>query len=255
MLTPERRKQILQKLQNEREVLVADLAKEYSVSDETIRRDLKALEKDGSATRTYGGAVLQDGGEVPFVLRKKTNVEAKTAIAQQVAELIDDGDFIMLDESSTSSFIARAICHKKNITLITNSVELLLELAGVKDWNVLLSGGALKSMSLALTGNQTERFIRSYHVNKAVISCAGMDPDAGITDSNDDNAQIKRAMMESAEQTILALDHRKFDKKAFASIGPLNRISTVVTDREPSEKWRDVLTERGIRLFFGASGE
>lgn len=255
MLTPERRKQILLKLQNEREVLVTDLCKDYGVSDETIRRDLKALEKDGLATRTYGGAVLRDGGEVPFVLRKKTNVEAKTVIARQVAELIDDGDFIMLDESSTSSFITRAIRHKKNITLITNSVELLLELSGVKEWNILLSGGALKSTALALSGNQTERFIRSYHVKKAIISCAGIDLEAGMMDSSEDNAHIKRAMIESADQTILALDIRKFDRKAFASIGPLSTLSTLVTDHEPDRKWKDALAEQGIRLVYEVPNE
>ena len=115
MFAPERQKKILERLESDGSVSVARLSEELAVTEETVRRDLEKLEKEGYATRTYGGALLNDEGsnELPYTVRKKTNVEAKKAIAALVADLIHDGDFIMLDESSTSTFVARAIKNKK----------------------------------------------------------------------------------------------------------------------------------------------
>ena len=92
--------------------------------------------------------------------------------------------------------------------------------------------------------------VRKYHVDKAIISCGSLDTEAGFTDRHEDTALIKRAMMDSAKQVILAVDHSKFDKVAFAAIGNLNRISVLVTDTDPGEKWHEAAREYGIKLIY-----
>ena len=154
MLAIERRNRILAKLKAEKHVVVSELAKLFSVSEETIRRDLDRMEKDGLVVKSYGGAVLSESGtsELPFIVRKRSNVEEKLIIAEIAASLVNDGDAIILDASSTAVFIAQKLKSKKNITLITNSVEVLMELSDVTGWRILSTGGTLKEESCALVG-------------------------------------------------------------------------------------------------------
>lgn len=254
MLSAERRNLILEQLRRDERVLVSELVKQYQVSDETIRRDLLKLEQEGLAMRSYGGAVLAEEGRtaLPYKVRKKTRVEEKRVIAALVAELIDDGDFIMLDESSTALYVAKSLKHKRNLTVVTNSVEMILDLADMEDWKIICTGGSLKKDELALYGSRVIDTIRSYHVDKAIISCTALDMDAGYTDAGEDNALVKRAMMESARQTILTVDSGKFDKTAFAQVGNLSKLTALVTDHKPSQAWRDRLNEEGVKLIWKA---
>lgn len=123
MLAIERRNAILAKLAAEGKVLVSNLSKEFEVTEETIRRDLEKLDNDGLARKTYGGAIKNDNFNIdlPFHVRKQTNVESKQYIASLIANMIHDGDYIMLDSSTTALCVIKNILHKKNITLITNS--------------------------------------------------------------------------------------------------------------------------------------
>lgn len=150
MLAIERRSEILTKLQQEGKVLVNDLSKLYQVTEETIRRDLEKLEVEGIVRKTYGGAVLVEtlNVDLPYYVRKQTNVQSKENIASKIAELIQDGDHIMLDASSTAVYVIKRIKQLKNITIITNSIEILLELADVTGWKVFSTGGTMKKEHL-----------------------------------------------------------------------------------------------------------
>ena len=134
MLAIERKNEILQKLRAEQRVLVSELAAHYQVTEETIRRDLDKLEKEGYATKTYGGAILGNSTktDLSHAIRSKTNVEFKNQIADLVCQMVDDGDHLMIDDSSTALFCAKKLRDKKNLTIITNSVELVVELANVE---------------------------------------------------------------------------------------------------------------------------
>ena len=195
MLAIERKNEILDKLRAEQRVLVSDLAEYYNVTEETIRRDLDKLEKEGYATKTYGGAILGNS--------TKTNVDAKNQIAALASRLIEDGDHLMLDDSSTSLYLAKKLKEKKNLTVITNSVELVVELNGIEGWTIILTGGRLKPDSLALVGDQTQQMLRRYHVDTAVMSCKGIDLKAGVTDSSEFHAQTKQSMLRCAKKKIL----------------------------------------------------
>lgn len=252
MLAIERKNEILGKLRAEQRVLVSELAAHYGVTEETIRRDLDKLEKEGYATKTYGGAIWGNSTktDLSYTIRNKTNVEAKNAIAELASQLVEDGDHLMLDDSSTSLYVAKRLKEKKALTLITNSVELVAELANVEGWTIMLTGGRLKPESLALVGNQTLEMLRSFHVDKVLFSCKGIDPDAGITDSSEFHAQTKQAMMRAAKRRILVLDGTKFDKVSFVEIAPLRDVDTVITNVCPPEPWQQYFRDAGITLLY-----
>lgn len=253
MLAIERRNQILTMLQKDGRVLVSDLSTLFQVTEETIRRDLEKLEREGLAQKTYGGAIASDNINVdlPYTVRKKANVSNKQKIAEVIASLIEDGDHIMMDASSTAVYVAKHLKNKKkNITLITNSIEILLELSESGGWKVLSTGGTLKEGSLSLVGYQAEQMIKQYHVDKAVISCKGIDVERGITDSNEMEAHIKKLMLQGANTKILAADQSKFDKIAFTRICKLEDIDIVVTESELDNKWMQNLTSMNIENYY-----
>lgn len=252
MLAIERRNAILAKLNAEGKVIVTDLSREFDVTEETIRRDLEKLDNEGLATKTYGGAVANQNLNIdlPFNVRKRANVERKQKIAEKIAEMIKDGDYIMLDASSTAIYVAKSILNRKNITLITNSVELLVEFADKSDWKILSTGGSLKKGALSLVGASAERMIRGFHVDLAVCSSKGIDMNMGVTDSNEKDSEIKQAIFGAANRKILAVDSTKFDKISFVHVCELCDIDTVVTDEVPSERWTEYFKDKDIELVY-----
>lgn len=255
MLAIERRNEILEKLQKEKRVVVGELSRLYSVSEETIRRDLEKLENDGYVIKSYGGAVLNENTSIdmPFNVRKNTNVIGKQKIAELVGSMVKDGEHLMLDSSSTAVFIAKTLKEEKhNLTIITNSVEIIIELFDAKDFRVISTGGLAMEDSFALVGPQTDSMLRTYHVDKAVISCKGFDLDNGITDSNELHARNKKTMLERADQRLLAVDSSKFGCTAFTSIGGLEDVSIIITDRKPEEKWLQLFDTCRVECIWPA---
>ena len=252
MLAIERRNAILAKLNTQGKVIVTDLSREFDVTEETIRRDLEKLDNEGLAKKTYGGAVVNQNLNIdlPFNVRKRANVELKQKIAEKIAEMIHDGDYIMLDASSTAIYVTKCISDRKNITLITNSVEIMLELADKSDWNILSTGGSLKKGALSLVGASAERMIRGFHVDLAVCSSKGIDLNMGITDSNEKDSEIKRAIFGAANRKILAVDSTKFDKISVVHVCDTADIDVVVTDTQPSERWIEHFKDKDVELVY-----
>ncbi len=252
MLAIERRNAIISRLNMDGKVIVTDLAQEFNVTEETIRRDLEKLDKEGIAKKTYGGAVANRSLNVdlPSSVRKRTNVELKQHIAEKISSMINDGDYIMLDASSTAMYVVKCIKQKKNITLITNSVEILLELADKDDWNILSTGGTLKVGALSLVGSTAERMIRGFHVDIAVCSSKGIDINMGITDSNEKDAQMKQAIFSSAAKRVLVIDSTKFDRIAFTKVCDVDDVDVIVTDCKPEDRWVKHIEDRGTELIY-----
>ncbi len=252
MLAIERRNAILAKLNAEGKVIVTDLSREFDVTEETIRRDLEKLDNEGLATKTYGGAIANKSLNIdlPYNVRKRASVERKQKIAEKIAEMIKEGDYIMVDASSTAIYVTKCIAHLKNITLITNSIEILMELADKSDWNILSTGGTLKKGSLSLVGTSAERMIKGFHVDLAICSSKGIDMNMGITDSNEKDSEIKRAIFAAADRKILAVDATKFDKISFVHVCDLNDVDTIVTDEVPSDRWIEYCKDKGVELVY-----
>lgn len=252
MLALERRNLILEKLQEEKKVVVSELSQLYNVSEETIRRDLDKLDKDGLCVKSYGGAIINENTNIdmPFNVRKKRNTSGKQKIADLISDMINDGDHIMLDASTTAVFVAKAIKNKQNLTVITNSIEIIIELSDVSDWTIVSSGGTLKEGYLALVGTHTVERLSSYNVEKTIISCKGLDMDKGFTDSNEQFTQAKKAMLRACDTSILAVDSSKFGKVAFSKIGDVSQVDTIVTDRKPDRVWLRQFEKMGITCVY-----
>lgn len=252
MLALERRNEILGKLHTQRRVVVSELSQLYGVSEETIRRDLDKLEKEGLAVKSYGGAVFNEdlNIDLPFNVRKNRNVAGKQSIAELVEPLVRDGQSLFLDASSTAVFIAKAIKHKKNLTVITNSMEILLELADVSGWNIISTGGKMKEQYLMFLGNRAEECIRSFQADCAIVSCKSLDRKWGMMESLDSIGSVKKAMISCARQRILAVDSTKFGQTAF-SVGPsLREIDLLVTDCRPDAEWTAYLDSIGVKCLY-----
>ncbi|MCR5774489.1 MAG: DeoR/GlpR family DNA-binding transcription regulator [Lachnospiraceae bacterium] len=255
MLAAERRNSILEKIQEEKKVIVGELSREYEVSEETIRRDLERLEEEGHIVKSYGGAVLNETGviELPHNVRRRVNPAAKQKIAELVCNEIEENDHVFLDASTTSVYISKAIKQKEHLTIITNSIENLLELSLVTGWDIISTGGQLKAGTMSLYGWKTAETLGAYHADKVFMSCKGISKDRGITDGNDETAGIKQAMIASAAKVYLAVDHSKFDRMAFSQICGFNKIDTVITDQEPEPVWKEFFSSNGIGLIYPES--
>lgn len=252
MLAAERRNLILERAHENKKVVVSELSKEFEVSEETIRRDLDKLEEDGHVTKSYGGAVLNERSSIdlPFNVRWNANSEGKHRIAELICREIEDGDHIMLDASTTAVFIAKSIKQKRHLTVITNSIEILLELADVTGWDIIAPGGELRPNSMSLIGKKALDGIGSYHVDKAFFSCKGIDLKNGVTDGNVETGGVKQNMLAAADKVYLAVDSSKFGRTAFSKICNLSDLDCVVTDREPDREWLEAFAREKTACIY-----
>ena len=253
MLAAERRNLILDKIYEEKKVLVSELSREFEVSDETIRRDLEKLEEEGHVIKGYGGAVINEkisSIDLPFNVRRMANPSGKELIAELVARELEEDDHIILDASTTAVFIAKAIKRFKRLTVITNSIENLIELADMSDWEIISTGGSLKANSMSLTGSRASKGFREYNVDKVFMSCKGISLDKGITDGNELSSALKNDMMSASTQVYLAVDSTKFDRVAFSKICDIQQLYAVITDIKPDEGFINYFEQHGVRMIY-----
>lgn len=252
MLAAQRRSLILEKAYDEKRVIVGQLSKEFGVSEETIRRDLEKLEEEGHVTKEYGGAVISEksGIELPFNIRRQANPLGKQKIAELIYKEIGEREHIFLDASTTAVFIAKSIKSIQGLTIITNSIENMLELADSSSVEVISTGGRLDSSSMSLIGRKAADTIEEYNVDKVVISCKGFDMGKGVTDGNEETASIKQNMIAASAKAYLAVDSTKFEKVAFSRICDIGDIDVVVTDKKPDDVWLDFFKNNNVECLF-----
>ncbi|NLM13361.1 MAG: DeoR/GlpR transcriptional regulator [Epulopiscium sp.] len=252
MLAIERRKKIIDILNETKSVKVQDLSELFGVTEETIRRDLEKLEKEGLLQRTYGGAILLDSlsEDLPFTVRAVSNPEGKRAIGKVIANYIEDNDTIMLDSSSTALEVAKNLKHKKNITVITNSVIVLTELAQNENCTVISTGGMLRARSMSFVGPGAKQAIENYYVNKAILSCKGIHMQNGIMESNEMETEIKKSMVKSAHTIFYAIDHTKFDQLSFVKMLDIESVDYIFTDKELSKDWEQFLLNKNVKWEY-----
>ena len=251
MLAVERKKRITAYIADQQSVRVIDLSHEFGVTEETIRRDLEKLEKEGVLIRTHGGAtpVEKEFYDEPFSVRSRENIENKKRIGMTIKNLINDGEIIMMDSSTTSLEIAKCIGNSKNITMITNSMGLAMEMVQYDKVQMICIGGTLRRNALSLIGPSAKKSIKSYYADKVILSCKGMDIKRGVMESNELEAEIKKAMIDSAKTVILAVDHTKFNEFSIISLYDLSKVDIIVTDKEPSEEWIRTFEENDVEYI------
>lgn len=249
----ERREAIINKLHRYRKVHVAALASEFGVSEETIRRDLDKLDKEGIAKKSHGGAVLNvhTNEDPAYSLRHSVNLEEKQTIAENVLDLINDNDSLMTDTSSTAFETLRRILEvKKDLTVITNSLVILSEFqhSGHK---LISTGGVLGAQTNSFVGPTASYTIQRYNVDVALFSCKALSMTGGISDSNEAESELKILMQAQASKVVLLVDHSKFDRIAFIKLFSIDKIDYIVTDRKPTDEWLEFFHRHQVTLIYG----
>lgn len=257
MLPEERHRKILELLEEKPVVKVQELVNMFGVSLETIRRDLEHLDKNGLVRRIYGGAVKArvHAVEPSYETRALKCLQEKKAIGRCAAELVEDGEAIILDIGTTTLEVARALRKKRNLTALTNSLIIANELLSHENKRVILIGGEVRPGEMASSGFIATQTVRQFRVNKAFLGAAGITVEDGITDFNLAEAEVRKAMLDIAEKVIVVADSTKIGVTALCCVAPLGSIHTLVTDSRASQAELELLRQVGLEVIVAEVGE
>ncbi len=260
VFAPERQEQIAQMVVDAGRVRVADLAVQFGVSPVTIRKDLLALESEARLVRTHGGAIAPRGSNRPepaFDVRERLQRDEKSRIGAAAAMLVDDGDSIVFDASTTALYVAHQLRERSwhQLTVITNSIRIALELAGHPGITVLMLGGRVRSEALSVVGPLGDGVFRRVNVQKAFVGAVGLTLDAGLSDAMEEEAQIKRSMVAAAREVYALVDHTKFGRTASATFCRIDRLTGILTDEASPADMVGALRDLGVEVTQVARGE
>lgn len=235
MLPVERQNRILEIVAERQAVSVDDLCSTLYSSGPTIRRDLKILENSGLIRRTHGGAVFIGGGarDFPMMLRENENLDLKSKIADKAMPLIQNGQTLFMDSSSTVCNLAQRIAatpHLHDLRVITNGLKTATILSKADGVRVYMTGGALRDNAMSLIGSGAQEFASRFHADWAFISCRGVSSEVGITDANEEEASIKQIYIRNAKKTVVLADSSKIGQQFFCKVTDLNQLWDVLSD-------------------------
>ncbi|MEW4369483.1 DeoR/GlpR family DNA-binding transcription regulator [Paenibacillus kandeliae] len=249
MLVAERYDMIIKLVNEKGSMRVTELSERCQVTEETIRRDLDRLERQGMLKRSHGGAVSvkDEQPETPFSEREIIHAEEKRRIAEEAVKRIQPNDRILLDASTTAWYMAASLPDIP-LTVLTNSIRVATQLSNREKIQVISTGGQLVQRSLSFVGPLAERSLDTYYVNTLFLSCQGVHLERGVSESNELQGRVKQKMVGMADRVILLADASKFGVQAFAHVMNLDEVDELITDqRLPSETVR-LLEEHDIRV-------
>lgn len=250
MFQVERQEEIVRILGEKPSVTVEELAKRLDVTPMTIRRDLKYLESVQIVSRTFGGAVLKTKltMELPHKDKLMQNKEEKERIAIAAAELVKDGQTIILDAGTTTMEIAKQLIKKQNLTIITNDVLIAAYLVLSSDFAVYCSGDRVQNVTGACMGSRAIQFFKQIYADIAFIGASSLDVELGMSAPNFEKAKLKKEMIHSAERAILVADKSKFNKRSINKICSLEEFSLIICDNELDKNVIERLHEKKVKL-------
>jgi DeoR family transcriptional regulator, glycerol-3-phosphate regulon repressor len=241
--------EILRLLNEEGTITIASLADRLGVSLETIRRDVKPLTSDGSVLKMHGAIGLPAfAGEAPFEKRMRENSDAKRLIARHVARTIQDGESVMMDTGTTTSYLARELLGHRRLTVVTNSSDIARTLATVNGNKVYMAGGELRSDSGAAFGVSAIEFVSRFSVAHAVISTGAVHPGAGIMDYDLEEAEFARMVLSRGGRSLVITDHSKFGRQGLVQVCGFSGFNELVTDRAPPKEVATAISDAGAKL-------
>lgn len=236
-------------------VQVGELVDHYGVSAVTIRSDLSHLESQGLATRSHGGASLQRLPPQEHGIHEKDtlNLPLKETIGTQAAQLVKPGDNIILDSGSTTMALARHLRAQRDVTVMTNGLNIAWELANAPGMKLLMTGGALHQASLSLHGSQAEASLGSYSFDTLFLGVDGLDLQFGLTTHHEPEARLNHRMVERARRIVVLTDSSKFGKVSLHRIARLEEIHAIITDGGISTEYREGLQKFGIDVIVAGA--
>ncbi|PDY48366.1 DeoR/GlpR family DNA-binding transcription regulator [Bacillus pseudomycoides] len=250
----ERKRSILEKVEFKGKVKVSELASEFSVSTETIRRYLEELDREKKLKKVYGGAVQLPGAgiEPPMLEREMLYIEEKKRIGYKAATFVEDGDVIVIDDGSTPLQMVPYLVHRKNLTVVTSSFPVAAQLISsinkkMFDGEVLFIGGKVSPKHCRVSGSISQQVIRQFHFHKAFISIDGLLPSFGISSFELEKAKLSEAMIQLAEKTFILCDHTKLGVKGNYRIAGFSDIGHVICDKKMPHSFEEFITKNNIR--------
>ena len=252
MLPNQRREKIFEMIKEDGSAKVVELARIFKVTEVTIRQDLEKLETEGLIVKEHGGAYLKNVEDQVrnITLVHQENLDKKEMIAQKCLEFIESGDTIILDSGSTTTEIAKKLKGMKNLTVITNALNIALLLGAEPGIEVIMTGGEFKPPTLSLTGQKAADFFKGLNVQKLFLATAGISLKSGLTYPSISDIVVKKAMIDAAETTYLVADSTKIGKSALASLGALSLIDYIITDDGIEEKHKQVFKDNDIEVII-----
>jgi len=252
LMPNQRREKIIEMLKEDGSAKVSSLAKLFKVTEVTIRQDLEKLDKNGQVVREHGGVFLKNMSDQVknFSLLNQDNLDKKEVIALKCLEFIESGDTIILDSGSTTTEIAKKLKGFKNLTVITNALNIAIILGAEPHIEVVMTGGEFKPPTLSLTGQKAADFFSGLYVQKLFLATAGLSLRAGLTYPSISDLVVKKAMIDAADTTYLVADSTKFGKSSFASLGALSLIDSIITDANLDPKYKVIFEENEIELII-----
>ena len=248
----ERRMEILDMVNLQGKARVEDLAELFKVSSVTIRSDLSFLEKNGYIVRSHGAAIPNTGfiAELSIHEKRGQNAGIKTLIGKAAATLIKDGDTVILDSGTTTREIATHLKSRENVVVMTNGLDVAMELANTSGVEVLMTGGVLRKSALSFSGSQAENSLRNYRFDKVFLGVDGFDLRVGITTHNEQEASLNRLMCDISETIIAVADSTKFSKRSCHMIREFGDIDILVTDSGIPEEYIQELKDHKIEVII-----
>jgi len=229
----ERKRKIIQMLEEFEKVSVHELSKKFNVSEVTIRRDLDDLNSKNTIIRTHGGALSlsEQESEIPVKKRVLINLNEKKSIAKAAVNLVKDGDTILLGGGSTVYQLVKLFKNFKDLKVVTNAIDIALELSAFKDIEILIIGGTLRNKTLSTIGSIAIRNLEGIHVNKLLLSCDGIDIDKGITSQSTLDVEFLSTILELSNFKYLLVDSSKFGKIFLKKITSIPILNKIITDK------------------------
>jgi DeoR family glycerol-3-phosphate regulon repressor len=249
---------ILNEVSNAGSCTVASLARRLDVSGETIRRDIKRLASQGLLRKVHGGATLPAPlQEASFTQRMGQNAAAKEAIAAAAAAHVADGETLSFDTGTTTAYVARGLAARRNLTVVTNSLDIVRTLAGGSGPGgnrVFMAGGAMHAELGCALGPTAADFVSQFRVRTVFLSAGAIDAVDGLTDFDMAEAQFSRALIEAAERVIVVADHSKFGKRALVKACDIEAIDMLITDAPPPADLAERLDQTGVVVEVANGG-
>ncbi|EPQ9917489.1 transcriptional repressor AgaR [Vibrio vulnificus] len=248
----ERRMEIVNVVNQNGKARVEDLAAQFDVSSVTIRSDLSFLEKNGYVVRSHGAAIPNTGviAELSVQEKRRQNSGVKSLIGQAAAKLIENGDTVILDSGTTTREIASSLKSLEDVVVMTNGLDVAMELASAPGVEVLMSGGVLRKNALSFSGSQAENSLKNYRFDKVFLGVDGFDLRAGITTHSEQEASLNRLMCEISEQVIAVVDSTKFGKRSCHMIREFGNIDILITDSQIPEDYLQGLREMKVEVII-----
>jgi DeoR family transcriptional regulator of aga operon len=253
LLTEQRRRNLLDLVDQNGQVTVADLVKRFSISAVTVRSDLDALASIGAIVRSHGGAVRRLEATQDYPLRTKETLHhtEKVRIGKAAAELVRAGETIILDSGSTTVEIARHLKKLKlpSLTVITNALNIAAELADHAGISLMMIGGLLRPISCSFVGPQAEAMMNDFHADRLFLAVDGFDLENGPSTPDVLEAQLNNVMIRSAKEVNVVADFSKLGRRSVSKIGPIDRIRRLITDKRAAPEFTEGLRKKGIEVI------